>query len=233
LSKTSESFKLSGKLNTNTLISAINQQIALKTVHKLGFKVNAVWNGKEALEYLLACQSPLSLHKLPDIILMDVQMPVIDGYRATHYLRHHAPYSAFLRDIPIIAMTASAIQGDREKCQKAGMDDYLAKPVRRKNLEKMLVRWANKKRNSSRGHRSGADSPDYCNDCGEYEISERISSTLGGKANYEEENKKRVTAPKRPPMVDEIKSSNSSHGYPAQNRKATGLLRDRKPRKRP
>jgi hypothetical protein len=73
---------------------------------------------------------------------MDVQMPIIDGYRATHLLRHHSPYNVLSRNIPIVAMTASAIQGDREKCKKAGMDDYLAKPVKGKTLEKMLVRWA-------------------------------------------------------------------------------------------
>lgn len=73
---------------------------------------------------------------------MDVQMPIIDGYRATHVIRHHAPYSDFARHVPIVAMTASAIQGDREKCTKAGMDDYLAKPVKGKTLEKMIVKWA-------------------------------------------------------------------------------------------
>lgn len=69
-------------------------------------------------------------------------MPIIDGYRATHLLRHHSPFQNLSRNIPIVAMTASAIQGDREKCKKAGMDDYLAKPVKGKTLEKMLVRWA-------------------------------------------------------------------------------------------
>lgn len=73
-------------------------------------------------------------------------MPICDGYKATHLLRHHVPYKAFIRDVPIVAMTASAIQGDQEKCRKAGMDDYLAKPVRSKTLEKMLVRWSLNKR---------------------------------------------------------------------------------------
>ncbi|KAF7911357.1 uncharacterized protein EAF01_002864 [Botrytis porri] len=126
--------------------NAINQQIALKTIRKLGFSPSAVWNGKEALDYLLAADSPNPPHPKPDIILMDVQMPIIDGYRATHILRHHSPYSHSTRNIPIVAMTASAIQGDREKCQKAGMDDYLAKPVKGKTLEKMLVRWGINKR---------------------------------------------------------------------------------------
>ncbi|CAG8952830.1 hypothetical protein HYFRA_00007543, partial [Hymenoscyphus fraxineus] len=126
--------------------NAINQTIATKTIRKLGFAVNAVWNGKEALDYLLAADSPNPPHPSPDIILMDVQMPIIDGYRATHLIRHHTPYNLLARNMPIIAMTASAIQGDREKCQKAGMDDYLAKPVKGATLEKMLVRWAIQKR---------------------------------------------------------------------------------------
>lgn len=69
-------------------------------------------------------------------------MPICDGYKATHLLRHHGPYKAFMHDVPIVAMTASAIQGDQEKCRRAGMDDYLAKPVKSKILEKMLVRWS-------------------------------------------------------------------------------------------
>jgi CheY-like chemotaxis protein len=73
---------------------------------------------------------------------MDVQMPVIDGYRATHLIRHHDPYKTTSGTIPIVAMTASAIQGDREKCMRAGMDDYVAKPVTRKTLERTLDRWA-------------------------------------------------------------------------------------------
>ena len=122
--------------------SAINQQIALKTVRKFGFSVNAVWNGQQALDYLL--EQPTPTRPRPDIILMDVQMPILDGYRATHFIRHHKPYAAIdsIRAIPIVAMTASAIQGDKEKCQKAGMDDYLAKPVRGPTLERMLIKWA-------------------------------------------------------------------------------------------
>ncbi|KAL1878624.1 hypothetical protein VTK73DRAFT_7705 [Phialemonium thermophilum] len=119
--------------------NAINQQIATKTIRKLGFNVNAAWNGREALDYLMAAKE--GKHAKPDIILMDVQMPIIDGYKCTHLLRHHLPYKTYVDDIPIVAMTASAIQGDREKCWKAGMDDYLAKPVKSKTLEKMLVRW--------------------------------------------------------------------------------------------
>ncbi|KAK3695402.1 two-component system protein A [Podospora appendiculata] len=127
--------------------NAINQQIATKTIKKLGFQVTAAWNGKEALEYITACKD--GKQKKPDIILMDVQMPVIDGYKCTHLLRHHLPYKSYASDIPIVAMTASAIQGDKEKCKRAGMDDYLSKPVKSKTLERMLVRWITSKRENT------------------------------------------------------------------------------------
>ncbi|QIW95271.1 hypothetical protein AMS68_000789 [Peltaster fructicola] len=119
--------------------NAVNQQIALKTIKKLGFPVRAVWNGKEAVDYL---SSPSPDQPLPDIILMDVQMPIMDGYRATSTIRRRFRSSPEVGGTPIVAMTASAIQGDREKCQESGMDDYLAKPVKKPLLEKMLVKWA-------------------------------------------------------------------------------------------
>jgi len=141
--------------------NAINQTIAIKTIRKLGFPVTAAWNGREALSYLL---SPSTAQPRPNIILMDVQMPVMDGYEATRILRTGKEYSEVdselklegvsekrglrrkrpLRDIPVIAMTASAIQGDKEKCHDAGMDDYLAKPVEKGRLEEMLVKWGTK-----------------------------------------------------------------------------------------
>ncbi|KAK8168497.1 hypothetical protein BKA80DRAFT_308242 [Phyllosticta citrichinensis] len=120
----------------------VNQQIALKTIKKQGFSVSAVWNGQEALDYLLKAKE--GRVPCPNVVLMDVQMPVIDGYEATRTIRTKPPFrnTPGIGDIPIVAMTASAIQGDKEKCQQAGMDDYLSKPVRGKLLEKMLVKWA-------------------------------------------------------------------------------------------
>ncbi|RAL60489.1 hypothetical protein DID88_000264 [Monilinia fructigena] len=117
-------------------ITPLISKLLLRLFEKLGFSPFAVWNGKEALDYLLAAESPNPPHPKPDIILMDVQMPIIDGYRATHIIRHHSPYNHSTRNIPIVAMTASAIQGDREKCKKAGMDDYLAKPVKGKRWKR-------------------------------------------------------------------------------------------------
>ncbi|RFU28371.1 hypothetical protein B7463_g7981, partial [Scytalidium lignicola] len=138
--------------------NAINQQVALRTIRKLGFIASAASNGQEALEYLKAADSTEATHPKPDIILMDVQMPIMDGYRATHIIRRHAPYKMSSRHIPIVAMTASAIQGEREKCKKAGMDDYLSKPVMRHTLEKMLVQWTIKKH----GFRARTDDESEC-----------------------------------------------------------------------
>ncbi|KAI1655311.1 hypothetical protein F4813DRAFT_391733 [Daldinia decipiens] len=143
--------------------NAVNQQIATKTIKKLGFNVCAAWNGKEALDYLEACRE--GRFAKPDIILMDVQMPVIDGYKCTHILRHHVPYKSYTNDVPIVAMTASAIQGDREKCTKAGMDDYLSKPVKSNILERMLVRWSKSRRKVELLSSSSADlSTSDCSD---------------------------------------------------------------------
>ncbi|KAI1309790.1 hypothetical protein F5Y03DRAFT_403953 [Xylaria venustula] len=127
--------------------NAINQQIALKNTAKLGFKASAVWNGQEVLDYIQ--DSSNGKCPKPDIILMDVQMPILDGYQATEILRHNVAYKDLANQIPIIAMTASAIQGDQEKCKKAGMDDYLSKPVKIKTLEEMLVKWSMNRRKST------------------------------------------------------------------------------------
>ena len=105
---------------------------------------------------------------------MDVQMPVIDGYKCTHILRHHLPYRAFTRDVPIVAMTASAIQGDREKCTKAGMDDYLAKPVKSKILEQMLVRWSKTGRRPTPIKNDSQQSMSDCSESGGYCASSNI-----------------------------------------------------------
>ena len=106
----------------------------------MGFQVKALWNGKEALDYL---QGVIDGHNVkPDIILMDVMMPVLDGYEATKLIRKDSIES--VRKVLVIAMTASAIQGDREKCLAAGMNDYLAKPVRSEVLKKKLDTYLNR-----------------------------------------------------------------------------------------
>ncbi|KAI0013328.1 putative histidine kinase HHK1p [Xylariaceae sp. FL0662B] len=112
----------------------INQKIAIQFVHKLGYtKVDAYENGLKAVEGLRQkAKEGIPYH----VVLMDVQMPVLDGYEATKLLRKDAIEE--VRKILVIAMTASAIQGDREKCIASGMNDYLAKPVKADLLRRKL-----------------------------------------------------------------------------------------------
>jgi CheY-like chemotaxis protein/HPt (histidine-containing phosphotransfer) domain-containing protein len=107
-----------------------NQQVAIGILKKLGYQTTAVFNGREALEMVKSQKFHL--------ILLDVQMPEMDGFETTKRIRRLAPPN---RNIPIIAMTAHAMQGDREKCLAAGMDDYLSKPVTPKALQDILQRW--------------------------------------------------------------------------------------------
>ncbi|KAK5660738.1 hypothetical protein OQA88_12104 [Cercophora sp. LCS_1] len=114
--------------------NAINAKIAMQYMHRLGYPlVDTYDNGQKAVEGLREkARQGIPYH----IILMDVQMPVLDGYEATKLLRIDPLES--VRKVLVIAMTASAIQGDREKCLAAGMNDYLAKPVRSEVLKKKL-----------------------------------------------------------------------------------------------
>ena len=106
----------------------INQKIAVRTLEKLGCQVDVAVNGREAVEK--AAQRPY------DVIFMDCQMPEMDGYEATGAIRRREND----RHVPIIAMTANAIQGDKEKCLAAGMDDYITKPVKAQNFRAALQR---------------------------------------------------------------------------------------------
>ena len=110
----------------------INQKVAQNMLKKLGYKTDVVASGMETVKALELIRY--------DLVLMDCLMPEMDGFEATAMIRD--PGSSVLNhDIPIIAMTANAMQGDRENCLEAGMNDYLAKPVKKADLELMLDKW--------------------------------------------------------------------------------------------
>ncbi|MCU7960493.1 MAG: PAS domain S-box protein [gamma proteobacterium symbiont of Bathyaustriella thionipta] len=121
----------------------INQEVALNLLQELGFEVDIVANGAQAVERVLQ-------HSY-DALLMDMQMPELDGYQATVKIRRN-PH---LSELPIIAMTAHAMQGDREKCLAAGMDDYLSKPIDPDELDQILGRWI--KRSTAVAHKTPKD----------------------------------------------------------------------------
>jgi CheY-like chemotaxis protein/anti-sigma regulatory factor (Ser/Thr protein kinase) len=107
--------------------NAVNQKISMALLRKLGYAAEAAGNGQEVLQ---------ALDKIPyEIILMDCEMPELDGYETTERIRRNDS-----RPIYIIAMTANAMQGDREKCLACGMDDYVSKPVRVDDLAASLDR---------------------------------------------------------------------------------------------
>ena len=109
----------------------VNQQVTIRILQKAGYRCDVASNGLEAVE---------AVESLPyDLVLMDCQMPEMDGFEATKVIRAYE--QNLPRHLPIIAMTANAMQGDREHCLDAGMDDYLSKPVKPGELIEMLEQW--------------------------------------------------------------------------------------------
>ncbi|GAB2664553.1 hybrid sensor histidine kinase/response regulator [Arenimonas aestuarii] len=124
-----------GRLRGRLLLvedNPVNLMVAQRLVGLLGLQCETADNGEKALDRMM--QGNL------DIVLMDCQMPVKDGYTATREWRQHETANNLPR-LPVIAMTANAMAGDRQKCLDAGMDDYLSKPVDRRLLEATLARW--------------------------------------------------------------------------------------------
>ncbi|MDD5035566.1 MAG: EAL domain-containing protein [Methylococcaceae bacterium] len=128
-------------LNLSILLAedtVANQELARAMLRKLGCEVVLAKNGVEAVKAVAKQHF--------DLVLMDCQMPSMDGYQATRIIREQQanprPASETAQHLPIIALTAHAMKGDREKCLEAGMDDYLAKPFNREGLQNIIERWA-------------------------------------------------------------------------------------------
>ncbi len=115
----------------------INQKLVLTLLGQLGYQVEVVGDGQEAVELLQV--------KDFDVILMDIQMPKMDGLEATKLIRKMKKG----KKLVIIAMTANALQEDRQKCLNAGMDDYIMKPLKSGILEKMIVKWAKSQKSTT------------------------------------------------------------------------------------
>jgi CheY-like chemotaxis protein len=111
--------------------NVVNQKVARLMLERAGCRVDMVEDGEQAVAAVQRTSY--------DLVLMDCQMPVVDGLEATRRIRSlHGPVSRTV----IVALTANALAGDRDRCISAGMDDYLAKPVRREALDDILTRWA-------------------------------------------------------------------------------------------
>ena len=109
----------------------VNRRLAKVVLEKAGYPVRAVANGLEVLEALEVEHF--------DLVLMDVQMPEMDGFQATGVIRGREEWE----DLPVIAMTAHVMKGDRERCLMAGMDDYLSKPIQQAELFRVIRKWTN------------------------------------------------------------------------------------------
>jgi CheY-like chemotaxis protein len=108
----------------------INQKLARYLLIKAGYELTIVNNGLEAVNEIKNAE------KKYDLILMDIQMPVMDGRAATRKIRENG-----FKSIPVIAMTAESLKGDREKCLEVGMNDYISKPIKGEKVFEVIKRW--------------------------------------------------------------------------------------------
>ncbi|OAG12085.1 CheY-like protein [Paraphaeosphaeria sporulosa] len=120
----------------------INRIVCLKVLERQGHTVATVGNGQEALDFL--CKT--SGNRQPNLVFMDTSMPVMDGYEATRRIRRDAGmFDERMRTVPIIGLTANALRGVREQILEAGMDDYIAAPIRPRDLQVAVMRWISPK----------------------------------------------------------------------------------------
>jgi CheY-like chemotaxis protein len=114
--------------------NVVNQKVAVRMIEKCGCQVDVAANGLEAIEALKQNEY--------DMVFMDCHMPEMDGYEATREIRRREAEGTVRRHIPIVAMTANALAGDDQKCYAAGMDGYIAKPVKIEQIRVLLQKWA-------------------------------------------------------------------------------------------
>ncbi len=113
----------------------INQDVAIAILGRADLIIKVVEDGKEAVDLLKAAADSEKMYF--DAVLMDIEMPIMDGYAASMIIRKDSRFN----DLPIIAMTAHALKGDRERCLEAGMNDYVSKPIDERELYTVLIKW--------------------------------------------------------------------------------------------
>ena len=128
----------------------VNLKVAARLVENMGLAIDTAENGQIALDKIASKQY--------DLVFMDCQMPVMDGYQATRALRQRERQNGLPR-LPVIAMTANAMAGDRQKCLDAGMDDYLSKPIKKDLLQETIQRWLKRRQQTRPGERMNQETP--------------------------------------------------------------------------
>ncbi len=159
-------------INAHVLVAEdnpVNQEVAVEILKTIGCHVEIAGNGEDAVA--------MYARGSYDIVFMDCQMPKMDGYAATHEIRRREGEG---EHIPIIAMTAHALRGDREKCLAAGMDDYLAKPVSPDAVMDAVLRWFNGSPSTPRAA-SGSDSPEEGRnkECALFDVAQAMRTSGG------------------------------------------------------
>jgi PAS domain S-box-containing protein len=147
----------------------INQQVARELLGHVGIKVTEAHNGQQAVE--------ISQRDDFDCILMDIQMPVMDGYSATKNIRERENKQCSINPPPIIAMTADAMIGDRDRCLAAGMNDYISKPIKPESLYETLLRWLKPDSPLGHAHIKIIDSPNDFN--ADFPIINGVNTQIG------------------------------------------------------
>ncbi len=152
----------------------VNQQVALSMLKKWGHRIDIAWNGLEALEAVK--------RQHYDLVLMDIQMPEMDGVTATQKIRQLEGNCA---SVPIVAVTANAMQGDRERFLAAGMDDYIAKPIDRDTFHLVVHRYAPQERTTQSEMPEENPEPDTSAPLLGYEVLSYLLNELSGETVVE------------------------------------------------
>ena len=221
----------------------INQKLTVRMLEKLGYQSDVVENGQEAIAALARSSYA--------VVLMDCQMPLVDGFEATRLIRQneHRQWSMvngqssgkdavesslpFTNDqlpmtsshIPIVALTANAMRGDRERCLLAGMDDYLTKPVRKEELKGVLDRWISMSQSPQATDTDGATQPSMEESAGTvpviFDVAAMLRNIGGDKALLEELVALFLT--RYQPMLEEIRASLANRDQQAVEQAAHAL----------